>query len=93
MKGVEMTTQDELTPQAKGSRAVQTLADSTTLAEVVSVPLTSVDEWRLRQSQLPPQPDALTIPQSPPESVLSSMSDFPLSSATSLQTGMGPFSS
>jgi hypothetical protein len=87
-EGVEMTTKEELIPQERGPRAMQTLA----LAEVVSVPLTSVAEWRLRQSQLPPQPDALTIPQSPPESVLSSMSDFPLSSATSLQTRMEPFS-
>lgn len=90
-EGVETTTQGELISEARG-KAVETLANST-LAEVVSVPLTAVAEWRSRQSRLPPQSDALTIPQSPPESVLSSMSDFPLSSATSLQTRMGPFSS
>ena len=50
----------------------------------------SVAEWRL---QVPPQlrlqPEVQTLPQSPPEIVLSSNSDFPLSSATSLQTRMG----
>ena len=50
----------------------------------------SVAEWRL---QVPPQlrlqPEVQTLTQSPPESVLSSNSDFPLSSATSLQTRMG----
>ena len=91
MEGVGMTTQRELTPETRRPKAVETSANST-LAEVVSVPLTAVAEWRLRQSRLPPQPEVLTIPQSPPESVLSSTSDFPLSSATSLQTGMGPFS-
>jgi len=53
----------------------------------------TVAAWRLHQSLLPLQPEALTIPQSPPESVLSSTSDFPLSSATSLQTrplGLSP---
>ncbi|KAF8260447.1 hypothetical protein EI94DRAFT_1748379 [Lactarius quietus] len=43
-----------------------------------------VAEWRLRQSQLPPQPEAVTIPQSPSESVFSSSSDLPLSSVMSL---------
>ena len=36
-----------------------------------------------------PHSDAPTIPQSPPESILSSAPGFPLSSATSLQTRMG----
>lgn len=98
---VKIATKKELMPQERGPRAVETLADGT-LAEVVSVPLTSVAEWRmsvaewrLRQSQLLPQPDGLTIPQTqnPSESALSSMSDFQHSSATSLQTRMGPFSS
>ncbi|KAF8259142.1 hypothetical protein EI94DRAFT_589570 [Lactarius quietus] len=90
---VEMTTQEELIPKTRGPKALETLADRTS-AEVLSVPLTSVaaSEWRLRQSRLPPPPDVLLIPQSPPESARSSMSDFPLSSATSLQTRMGPFS-
>ena len=35
-----------------------------------------------------PQSEAPTIPQSPPESIPLSTSDFPLSSATSLQTTM-----
>jgi hypothetical protein len=90
-EAVEMTAQEELIPEARGPKSKETLVDSTP-AEVVSVPLSSVAEWRLRQSRLPPQTDSMTIPQSPPESVLSSMSDFPLSSATSLQTRMGPFS-
>ena len=50
----------------------------------------SLAEWRLQvPSQLRLQPELPTLPQSPPESVLSSNSDFPLSSATSLQTRMG----
>jgi hypothetical protein len=59
-------------------------------AEVVSVRPTSVAEWRVRapQSQLA----ALTVPQSPPETVLPSTLDFLLSSATSLQTRMGRLS-
>ena len=87
--GVETTTQDELIPKTRSPKLVETLLNSTP-AEVAPVPLSSVAEWRLRQSRLPP--DATTNPQSPQESVLSSMSDFPLSSATSLQTRIGPFS-
>ncbi len=101
-EGVETTPQEQVPvviPEASGTKAVETLANSTP-AEVVSVPPTSVAEWRLRQSRLSPHPEAVTIPQSPPESVLSTTSDFPLSSATSLrtgiatslQTGMGTFS-
>ncbi len=90
-EGVETTTQEQVVPEARGTKVVETLANSTP-AEVVSVPTTSVAEWRLHQSRLPPQPEAVTIPQSPPESALSSTSDFPLSSATSLQTGIGRFS-
>ncbi|KAN0140287.1 hypothetical protein V8E53_002183 [Lactarius tabidus] len=54
--------------------------------EVVSVSRTSVTEWQLRQSQLPSssQPEAVTTPQSPTESVLSCTSDLPLSSIMSL---------
>jgi hypothetical protein len=78
-----------LIPEVRDSEAVETLPNST-LAEVVSVPPTSVAEWRLSQSRLPPHhPEAVTIPQSPPESVLSSTSDFARSSVTSLQTRMG----
>ena len=41
------------------------------------------------KSRVLPHSDAPTIPQSPPESILSSAPGFPLSSATSLQTRMG----
>jgi hypothetical protein len=90
-EGVEMSTQEQVMPKVRGPKAAETLADSVP-AEVVPVPLTSVAEWRLHQSLLPPQPEALTIPQSPPESVLLSTTDFPLSSATSLQTRTWGFS-
>ena len=47
-----------------------------------------VAEWRAQvPSGLPPQP---AIPQHPPESEPSSTPNFPLSSATSLQTRMAP---
>ncbi len=90
-EGVEMTTQEQVVPEVRGTEAVETSANST-LAEVVFVPPTSVAEWRLRQSRPPPHPEAPTIPQSPTESVLSGVSDFSLSPGTSLQTGMGTFS-
>ncbi|KAI9439448.1 hypothetical protein BJY52DRAFT_1421308 [Lactarius psammicola] len=90
-EGVETTTREQVIPEARGTQAVETLANSTP-AEVVSVPLTSVAEWRLRQSRLPLHPEAVTIPQSPPESVLSLTSDFSLSSVTSTHTGVGRFS-
>jgi len=87
-EGVELTTQEQVIPEVRETNAVGTPPNSIP----GSIPLTSVAEWRLRQSQLSPHPEALTVPQSPPGSVLSSISDFPLSSATSLQTGMGRFS-
>ncbi len=90
-EGVETTMQEQVIPEARGTKAVETLPHSTP-PEVVPVSPTSVAEWRLRQSQLSPHPEAPRIPQSPPESVLSSTSEFPLSSATSLQTAMRPFS-
>ncbi len=92
VEGVGTTTQEQVISEAGGTEAMVTLPNSTP-AEVVSVLPTSVAEWRLRVPQLrpPTHPEVLTIPQSPPESVLSSTSDFPLSSATSLQTAMGPF--
>jgi hypothetical protein len=89
-EGVDVTTQEQVIPEARGTEAGETLANGTP-PEVVSIPPTAVAEWRLRQSVLTPQPEAVTIPQSPPESMLSSLSNFPLSSATSLQTGMGLF--
>jgi hypothetical protein len=92
---VETTAREQVIPEVRDTEAVETLTNSIP-ARILSVPPTSVAEWRLRvpQSRLvPPHPEAMTIPQSPSESVLSSTSSFPLSSATSLQTRMGPFSS
>ena len=87
-EGVETTTQEQLIPEARGTEAIMTLPNSTP-PDVVPLPApTSVAEWRLHQSRLPPDPEALTTPQSPPESLLSSMSNVPLSSAMSLQTRM-----
>jgi len=91
IEGGEMTTQHQVVPEVRGTQAVETLPNSTP-QDVVSVPPTSVAEWRLRQSRLPSHPEAVTIPQSPPESVLSSVSDFSPSPGTSLETGMGRFS-
>jgi hypothetical protein len=85
-EGVETAPRDELIPEARGTEAIKTLPKSTPPDAVPLMAPTSVSEWRLHQSQLPPDPEALTIPQSPPESVLSSTSEFPLSSATSLQS-------
>jgi hypothetical protein len=82
--GVETNSQEQVTPEVRGTEAVELEAQWNSPPEIVSVPPTFVDEWRLRQSQLPPQPEAATIPQSPPESVLSSTSDLPLSSVMSL---------
>ena len=90
-EGVETSTQGQVMPDVRGSKAVESLVNSNP-AEVVSIPLGSVAEWRLHQSRLPPHPVTLTMLQSPPESVPSSISHYPLSSATSFQTGMGRFS-
>jgi hypothetical protein len=92
MEGVETSTGEKVIPKARDTKAIETLANSIQAPPEVSVPVapSSVAEWRLQVlSQLPPQPEALTITQSPTESVLSSISDFSLSSATSLQTRMG----
>jgi hypothetical protein len=77
VEGVETASQE----QARDSEAAVTLVDSAS-PEVVAISPTSVTEWRLRLSQLPPE--TVTIPQSPPESVFSSTTDFPLSSIMSL---------
>ena len=88
-EGVETTTTEEqVTSEATGAETVETSPNSSTPPEVASLGPTSVAEWRLRQSRLSTDPEARTIPQSPPESVLSSASNFRLSSATSLQTAM-----
>ncbi len=66
----------------RGTQAVETFSNSTP-PDVVSIPPTSVVEWRSRQSRLPPHPEPLTIPQSPSEkSAQSSISDFSLSVAS-----------
>ncbi|KAI9456987.1 hypothetical protein BJY52DRAFT_527106 [Lactarius psammicola] len=88
-EGVETTTQGQVIAETRGTNAVETLPDSTP-PEVASAGSISVAEWRLHQSRLSPHPEAVTIPQSPPESVLSGTSEFPLSSATSLQTALSP---
>jgi hypothetical protein len=81
VEGVEMNSQEQVTPEVRGTEAVapEALVNGPPHV-VISVPPTSVTEWRLRQSQLPPRPEAVTTPQSPPESVLSATSDLPLTS-------------
>ena len=77
----------EDTQGARGtSKAVEVLSNNAPQGDVSPLP-TSVAEWRLQvhQPEARPQP-ALTIPQSPTGSVLSSSLDFLRSSATSLQT-------
>jgi hypothetical protein len=61
-----------------GTEAIRTLPNNTPPDVVPLLAPTSVAEWRLHQSQLPPHPEALTIPQAsnPPESVLSTTSGF-----------------
>ena len=91
-EGVETATHEQVVPKARARTAVETLPNSTPPdAEYIPAP-TSVVEWRLQQSRFTPDPEAGTMPQSPPSSVLSSASDFPLSSATSLQTRTWGFS-
>jgi hypothetical protein len=88
-EGEETTPQEELISKVRGAKAMETMERS--LVEVSAQP-TSVAGWRLRQMRHAPQPEALAIPQSPPDSVVSDTSYFPPSSATSLQTGMWRFS-
>ncbi|KAF8257420.1 hypothetical protein EI94DRAFT_1817911 [Lactarius quietus] len=76
----ETASQEQVTPEGRGTEA----GDASVNSPPPEVVAGSVVEWRLRQSQLPPQPEAVTIPQSPPESVFSSSSDLPLSSVMSL---------
>jgi len=71
---VETASPEQVTHEVRGTEAFM----NSPPPEVV------VAEWRLRQSQLPPQTGALIIPQSPPESMLSSSSDLPLSSVVNL---------
>ncbi|KAI9430914.1 hypothetical protein H4582DRAFT_2103458 [Lactarius indigo] len=86
----QQTLTEMTTPEMRGAKAVETLSNTSPPAEIVSIPLTSVAEWRLRL--LPPHPEPLTIPQGPPESMPCTASDVPISSATSLQTRVGRFS-
>ena len=105
--GILMSTQSSLsslsmegrfTPQTTLLSPLQrfTSSNAHTGVEGMSDRQTTVDEWRLQVPpswlQLSPQPEGLTIPQSPPGSVQYGTSDFTRSSATSLQTGMGKFS-
>jgi hypothetical protein len=46
-----------------GTEAIRTLPNNTPPDVVPLLAPTSVAEWRLHQSQLPPHPEALTIPQ------------------------------
>ncbi|KAN0140303.1 hypothetical protein V8E53_002199 [Lactarius tabidus] len=80
VEGAETNLHEQVTPGVRHIAAVELGAFvNRPPPEVVSLSRTSVTEWRLRQSQLPPQPEAVTTPHSPPESVLSSTSDLPLS--------------
>lgn len=79
----ETTTLGPVMPEVRDAQVVKTL-------EAVAVPPTSTAEWRSRPL---PQPEAVTTLQSPTETVQSSTSYIPASSATSLQTRMGRFSS
>ncbi|KAF8265573.1 hypothetical protein EI94DRAFT_1804224 [Lactarius quietus] len=92
-EGVEMNTQEQVISEERGANAVESSPNSTPPDDLSPPVLTSasVAEWRLRQSLLPSHPEAMTTPQSPPESVLSGASEIPISSGTSLQTGMGRF--
>ena len=82
-EGWETTTLGLVMPEVRDAQVVKTL-------EAVDVPPTSTAEWRSRPL---PQPEAVTTLQSPTETVQSSTSYIPASSATSLQTRMGRFSS
>jgi hypothetical protein len=85
VEGVGASSHGQVIPEVSDTEAVgpEVLVNSPP-PEDVSVLPTSVTEWQLRQLQLPPHSEAAMIPQSPPESVLSSMSDLALSSVMSL---------
>lgn len=92
MGGTETTTQGQAISEGRDTE-VETLANGIPAEVVPAVPLTRtyVTEWRSRYSRPLPQPEAVTM-QGPPESVSSSSSGIPPSSATSLQTRLGRFS-
>ena len=87
----ETTVQEHVVSEARATMSVEII--NSTPSDVVYPPTSrSVDARWPPQSQPRANPEPLMMPQSPPVSELSSMSGFPLSSATSLQTGMGGFS-
>ncbi|KAH8996989.1 hypothetical protein EDB86DRAFT_3243261 [Lactarius hatsudake] len=67
-EAVETTTQEQVVLEVRGAEMVETFLDS---SPPKVVPPTSVAEWRLHQSQLPPHPEPLTVPQSSLDSVSS----------------------
>ena len=75
-------------PQTASMRPLRGPSSSKVLTERVE---TSTQEAKgtKGKSRALPHSEALRIPQSPPESIVSSTSDFAHSSATSLQTTMG----
>ncbi|KAH9008371.1 hypothetical protein EDB85DRAFT_2283815 [Lactarius pseudohatsudake] len=87
-EAVETTTQEQVVLEVRGAEMVETFPNS---SPPKVVPSTSVAEWLLHQSRLPPHRDPLTVPRCSPDSVPSSTPCHPLSSATSLRTGMGTF--
>jgi hypothetical protein len=83
---------ETMSPDTHGSLFLSSDLPPQEVSAPLAPTLRPVAEWRSDQSRRPPDLDAPTMPPSPPESVLSSLPDFPLSSATSLQTRMGGFS-
>lgn len=84
----ETTTQGQVMSEVRVTE-VETSTNGVPAEVVPAVPptRTCVPEWRPRPL---PQPEVVTMLQSPPESVSSNSSYFPLSSATSLQTRLSP---
>jgi hypothetical protein len=85
---VETTTQERPIAKARSTEAIKTLPNSSLPDVVPLLAPTSVAEWRIHQLRFPPDPEVLMRPQSPPESVPSSISVSQNSSATSMQTRM-----
>ncbi|KAH8984616.1 hypothetical protein EDB92DRAFT_2105912 [Lactarius akahatsu] len=68
-EAVETTTQEQVVLEVRGAEMVETFPNS---SPPKVVPPTSVAEWLLHQSRLPPHPEPLTVLPSSPESVSSS---------------------
>ncbi|KAH9030232.1 hypothetical protein EDB83DRAFT_2554982 [Lactarius deliciosus] len=64
-EAVETTTQEQVVLELRGAEEVETFPNS---SPPKVVPPTSVAEWLLHQSRLPPHPEPLTVPQSSPDS-------------------------